>query len=220
MSQGEIPCYILAGGTNRRMGQDKARVPMDGGPLLTRLVAQVGECGPVHVVAGSRDRYSDLGIDCLTDRPPGAGPLAGLCAAMYHRVKAYGDGWLVLVNCDLVKWSSQWLAELSENATDQVDAVAFGRTVTVPEGVTNTRTEERKAIPDPIPALYHTKLCTKIDQALARDHRSLMQLLASTSTAVIGESPISRWSFNTPEELAKLMKTLSSTPDLPREGRA
>lgn len=190
------------------MGQDKARVLLDYLPLLAHLSAQIEKCCPVHVVADSSDRYEDLGFECLVDRPPGAGPLAGLCAAMHHRVEIYGYGWLLLVNCDLVKWSSRWLAELSENISDQVDAVAFARTASSSDSIASLAIAEHANPPDPLPALYHTRLLPQIDQALSRDRRSLVRLLASNRTAVLRESPATPWSFNTPEELAKRIAML------------
>lgn len=71
---------ILAGGQSRRMGRDKAELPLAGQSFLDRMA---GELSPlfdrVYVSVDRPGRYP--GYQELADLRPGQGPLAGLEAA-------------------------------------------------------------------------------------------------------------------------------------------
>ena len=74
---------ILAGGQSRRMGRDKLRLTLSGEALLERALRRFSaEFGSVRVSTGSPERYPELGSCRIFDRYPGAGPLAGLHAAL------------------------------------------------------------------------------------------------------------------------------------------
>jgi molybdopterin-guanine dinucleotide biosynthesis protein A len=75
---------ILAGGKSSRMGRDKAWLDVGGRSLLARQVELAGTLGAREVfVSGRADvDYTALGYQVLLDRFPGAGPLAGIEAAL------------------------------------------------------------------------------------------------------------------------------------------
>jgi len=75
---------ILAGGQSRRMGCDKAWLPLDGQPLLARQIALVRELAPTELfISGRADTdYSALDCPVLTDEIADAGPLAGIAAGL------------------------------------------------------------------------------------------------------------------------------------------
>ena len=66
------PGFVLAGGASRRMGRDKALLPLDGVPLAARLaeVLRAGGCDPVGIV-GRRPELRTLGLPVLFE--PGFG---------------------------------------------------------------------------------------------------------------------------------------------------
>lgn len=69
---------ILAGGGSRRMGADKAGLAWGGVRAVDRLAALARELGlETLVVAGG-----DYGLPFVLDPAPGAGPVAGLLAAL------------------------------------------------------------------------------------------------------------------------------------------
>lgn len=79
---------VLAGGSSRRMQQDKRYLDIAGAPLLVRAVTSVGAvCDEVVVVTSSDDDRADA-RPLVADRPwivdgrPGEGPLAGVEAAL------------------------------------------------------------------------------------------------------------------------------------------
>ena len=65
--------FILAGGSSRRMGQDKSRLPWGGGTLLEHMVERLGRVADTVRVAGR---------DPLPDRHPGRGPVEGIRTAL------------------------------------------------------------------------------------------------------------------------------------------
>lgn len=72
------PCIglILAGGRSKRMGEDKARLPLAHSDLLAWQVARLSASCDRIVVSGEYPEY-----DVVPDILPGLGPLAGLHAA-------------------------------------------------------------------------------------------------------------------------------------------
>ena len=78
-----MTAVILAGGQSRRMGRDKLKLTVEGEPLLLRTVRRFSAVFPgVLVSTASPERYPELGDIRVYDRYPGAGPLAGLHAAL------------------------------------------------------------------------------------------------------------------------------------------
>ena len=75
---------VLAGGSSRRMGRDKAFIRRGGATMVERAAAAMieGGVGHVVVVGGDLDRLSDLGLVGVVDRFPGAGPLGAIITAI------------------------------------------------------------------------------------------------------------------------------------------
>lgn len=78
-----MTAVILAGGQSKRMGRDKLKLTVEGEPLLLRDLRRFsGVFSRVLVSTASPERYPELGDIRVYDRYPGAGPLAGLHAAL------------------------------------------------------------------------------------------------------------------------------------------
>lgn len=89
---------VLIGGESRRMGRDKALLPVEGQPLAERVASTLERVVSRVVLVGrdpADDRFPDRTV--LADRFPGQGPLAGLHAAL---LEAAG-GPVFLAACDL-----------------------------------------------------------------------------------------------------------------------
>ena len=101
---------ILAGGPSRRMGRDKAWIPLEGQPLLARQVATVQALDPQELfVSGRPDTdYSAVGCRVLTDSTPGLGPLMGIHAAL----RATTSPLLVVLAVDMPLMTSEVLETL------------------------------------------------------------------------------------------------------------
>jgi molybdopterin-guanine dinucleotide biosynthesis protein A len=82
---GGVAAAVLAGGASRRMGRDKATMPVDGMELASRVVAAAGAVAdPVVLVAPGGHPAAALarrlGVGLVAD--PGEGPLAALAAGL------------------------------------------------------------------------------------------------------------------------------------------
>lgn len=88
---------ILAGGTARRFGSDKAAVEIDGVALIDHVARRLAAQTDAVVVVG-RDWPGLLRIDDLPR--PGLGPLGGLAGALDH-ARAEGHRWVLTSGCDL-----------------------------------------------------------------------------------------------------------------------
>jgi molybdenum cofactor guanylyltransferase len=74
---------ILCGGGSRRMGQEKALIPVEGRPLVLRVAERLGRISdPVILAPGQPGRLGELGFPEVADEVPEAGPLGGLCAGL------------------------------------------------------------------------------------------------------------------------------------------
>jgi molybdopterin-guanine dinucleotide biosynthesis protein A len=79
-----IAAAVLTGGESRRMGRDKATLPVAGVPLAVRVatVARAAGLDPVVAVGGAIERLDRHGLPGIPDRWPGEGPLGGVLTAL------------------------------------------------------------------------------------------------------------------------------------------
>jgi molybdopterin-guanine dinucleotide biosynthesis protein A len=109
-----MPGFVLAGGASRRMGQDKARVRLNGTPLAVRtaqVLASAG-CDPVHIV-GKDPGLIDLGLPFVQEVETDHHPLYGVAAALDA-----ADGPLALIApCDLIFLDAATVTQLMAAAT-------------------------------------------------------------------------------------------------------
>jgi len=116
----EVAGAILAGGRSRRMGRDKALLPINGQPLIGRLAERLQAVTDlVYICANERDRYSFLGLRVIQDLFPGQGPLAGLHAALIASPRAA----VLLVACDMPMVEDRLLRALMRMAEEGYDAI-------------------------------------------------------------------------------------------------
>src|SRR5579884_3354907 len=76
--------YVLVGGRSSRFGSDKAIFPWQGRPLALRVAEQVLRAAGSVALVGNPEIYKHLGLPVIPDPVSGAGPLAGLAAALGH----------------------------------------------------------------------------------------------------------------------------------------
>ena len=85
VNSGELSVILLAGGSSRRMGSNKANIEFGDGTLLTFQLKQIPSTYSVVVVGETIDiRPEKTGptITCTRENPPGAGPVAALAAGL------------------------------------------------------------------------------------------------------------------------------------------
>ena len=152
-------CVILAGGRSSRMGRDKATLRVGSRRLVDLVAARVGPLFAERWIAvGSRALHPPRGWTAVRDRFPGAGPLAGVHAAM----RAARRPFLFVVACDMPSVSPRVVRFLWSRR---------GRAGAVPEGPGG---------PEPLCAFYARSLLPAIERRLgsgsARSVRALIRL--------------------------------------------
>jgi molybdenum cofactor guanylyltransferase len=116
---------VMTGGASRRMGRDKATLAIEGVPMAS-LVADClvrAGCDPVLCVGGDEVALRALGLEVITDRWPGEGPLGGLVSVM----DAFGDAVLVVVACDLPDLDTATVTAIIEAPAADVAVANSGR---------------------------------------------------------------------------------------------
>ena len=199
MADAIVGAYILAGGLSSRFGSDKARALIAGEPLLIRLKNFLLRANfePVTAVVNDPSRYADLPIQFITDKLPNLGPLGGLHTALTHTIERFGEGWILLVPCDLLVFENAWCHRFE---TEMARA---------------TRATRAIALFDqdwlPFPALYHSDLLPCVTSHIDQGFLSLRQLLKHPDCGAIcitaQELPPIQ-SANTPDEWKRFLDSL------------
>jgi molybdenum cofactor guanylyltransferase len=132
-----LTILILAGGESRRMGQDKALMPVDGKPLLQRtceIALAVGDRTSgdpnsgdpnsgdrTYIFAPPRPGYAELlplGCELICETWPEGGPQGPLYAfaTALTVIQPEPSGWILLLACDLPQIQAEplqyWAAQL------------------------------------------------------------------------------------------------------------
>lgn len=184
---------ILAGGRSTRMGRDKALLPVDGQPMLARLIGamRAAVAGDIVVSVSSVERETHYrerlgsaadGVTFVVDRTPEAGPIAGLAAGL----AALPEGYAYAAACDAPELSKLWVARLLQ------EAESSGAQVVAAHG-------------EPLHALYHTGAARPAEEAIAEDDYRLMSLLRRTGAVLLALTERERaeyglYNLNTPEQ--------------------
>lgn len=178
---------VLAGGQSRRMGQDKAVVPLGDEPLLRRVVRGLLALTNEVVVVGQVDRsaatLASLPTTIVADRWPGRGPLAGLASALGVVTRSVA----VAVGCDMPALAPALLDLLAAAClgNEAALAVVAGRVEPLPLACQPRilpAIERLLAAPDdpPLQALTRVAQMRLIDETLVRsvdpDLRSFLNI--------------------------------------------
>ncbi|KFZ30749.1 hypothetical protein IDSA_09530 [Pseudidiomarina salinarum] len=107
---------ILAGGQSRRMGRDKALLPLAGRTLLEHMQSLLAQAGVSEILI-SRNQPG-----FITDSYPGKGPLAGLAAVLPYCTTPQ----LLVVPVDMPLLQPRMLCQLLAAAAESPTAWYFG----------------------------------------------------------------------------------------------
>ena len=147
---------VLTGGASRRMGRDKATLPIDGVPMAVRVAEALVAAGATEVICVGPAVGT---LDGLADDHPGEGPLGGLLTALAWA----GDRVVVVAPCDLLTPDPAAFATLAA-AADPVAASLAAR---------------------PLPIGIRAAALEPLRGAFAAGERSIRRALASTGVPVV-----------------------------------
>ena len=193
MSDDKTAGAILAGGRARRFGgRDKARLVIEGRPIIERQVELLrAVADDVFLVGHDPARFADFDLTVFPDRVSGAGALGGILTALESTT---ADRVLVIA-CDMPFLVEGLLRALLARAES-----GDGAWVRTARG------------PEPLVACYRQQARTSIRQAIdsgqlkaAELNRVLdLQELSEADVSVFGPVELLLANLNTPEDYARV----------------
>ena len=183
---------VLLGGSSRRMGQNKALMPVGGIAIVQRVLNTLEPlCTEIRLIGNEAEPYLHLGLPIIPDVEPNLGPLMGL----YSGLLASNNELNLLLACDMPFASRSLLRHLLTSRT--------GYDVIIP------RTENGL---HPLCAVYRRSTCLPAIRAALDSHsRRVISFFDQVRVCEVGPDElqlvdpvgISLMNVNTPEELAK-----------------
>jgi molybdenum cofactor guanylyltransferase len=192
--------YVLAGGGSTRFGRDKALVEVGGKPMLARMCELLRGVVSEVTVISDPEKYANLGLCCVADRWPGAGPLGGIITALEDAgARKESPEWNLIVSCDMPFLTPEWLAYLVGRATKSSSQVAL------PESAHG---------PEPLCACYRTNAGPALRAAFERGVRKITDALKQVTTEVLDEADWKRfdsagrlfWNMNTTADFEEVCR--------------
>jgi molybdopterin-guanine dinucleotide biosynthesis protein A len=191
---GTVAAIVAGGQATRLGGQPKGLLVIEGRRIVDRQLEVLRAVfDRVFLVANDPAPWADLGLTIVADRGPGAGPLAGLDAAL--AALAADEPAVVCVAGDMPFLDVRALALLRDHApaAEAVAPLVAGRA-------------------DPLFARYARSCAAPIARALAEGRFKAVDLLASLDTTYLDESTLRAvdaslrflTNVNTPDDLARL----------------
>ena len=192
----EASAVILAGGASSRMGADKSLLPVNGTPLVKRLLEQLSErFDDVLVSANDPIKYSFLDARTVPDLVPGNGPLMGIRTA----VEAARYDLVFVTACDIPVVDTDTLERLL--------ALAEGYDCVVPRS---------RLGPEPLFAVYRKSAIPAMRAVLDSGERRIRALFprVRTRSLDLGTAPW-YWNLNTKADLAMFLGSGAGSPSRP-----
>jgi molybdopterin-guanine dinucleotide biosynthesis protein A len=185
-----VTLIVLAGGTSRRMKQDKARLLVDNEPLIQKVLKQVeGFFAEVLLSVSKGQRLDFVSCPQVQDEGEGQGPLAGILSGL----KAAAYEVCVVAACDI----------------PDIDLAFIMRMLDASEGceiVVPSSAEEKF---EPLLAVYKKSVIPNIEKLLASSNRQVLALFDLCKTRVL-KMDDSSWlrNLNTPEDYREYLQSL------------
>lgn len=194
MAVPKVSVALLAGGQSRRMGQDKAFLPVGGRSVIERVLERILPLSDdVILVTNTPDKYRYLGYRMVGDVYPGKGALGGI----YTAIQAAGYPHCLVVACDMPFLNTDLLRYLASLAAD-FDVV-------VP------RVEK---FPETTHAVYGKNCLGPIKQRLLADQLKIISFFADVRVRYVERSDIGRFdptfhsflNMNTPQDWERVQR--------------
>src|SRR5215208_992313 len=191
---------VLAGGQSRRMGTDKALLPLvTGGPPMLGLVLErlSAVADDTIIVADDQPRYAAFGTRVVPDLNRHVGALGGIQAAITWSAHEH----ILVVACDMPFLSPALLQRMADEPRDY--------DVLVPLIPGESRQRGDSLVYQTLHAIYSKRCLPFIEQQIAEGNRQVIGFFEGVRVRTLDVREIARWdpglqSFfnaNTPESL-------------------
>lgn len=186
---------VLAGGKGVRLGTDKALLRLDGGSLLTRVVATLSPLTDEVLVIGRDPSFPVPGARSVSDIQPGAGALGGV----YTALVAANSPRCLVVACDMPFLNPRLLSYLVD--------LSSGYDVVVP------RIDDWF---EPMHAVYAKSCLQPIESLLRKGTLRILDFFAEVRVRYVDKPEVtafdpesmSFFNINTPEQLAVALERI------------
>jgi molybdopterin-guanine dinucleotide biosynthesis protein A len=184
----ELTGLVLAGGSSRRMGRDKAWLELGGRTLIRIVLDRLASiCKEVLIVAGDPTPYSDLGFRLVADVFPGVGVLGGLHAGLL----AASCELALAVGCDMPFLNAELLLAFAGWA-EGYDAALL----------------RKGELLEPLHAVYRRTCVRPIEEAIRAGERRVVSFFDQVSVRYVTPEQVSSldpglrsfWNVNTEED--------------------
>jgi len=193
---------ILVGGQSRRMGRDKALLPIlpDGTTIVETVVRKLcGITNDILLVGTNRDACAFPGLPVIADDPAGIGPLGGLRAAL----RATRQSHVLVVACDMPLLHPQLLGFMAGYPRDY--------DVLLPD----------VGQPQPLHAIYARTCLPAIEQRIESGQYRVTGLLEDLKVRTIDRETVEQFdpacrswfNVNTPEDYEWARHLMAAEPD-------
>ena len=195
-----VTCIILAGGSSRRMGQDKAFIQIEGVRLLDYVYDTCQELfKEIIIVTNQAKQFAGYQTLVVTDEIPGIGSIGGL----YTGLKRASNDYSFCVACDMPFMNPALISLLIEQR--HTNDVVIPKT---------------KAGLEPLHAVYSKRCIEPLKKCIEKGDLKISSLLAEVKVRYCNEEEIKKvdpalMSFinvNTKKELFEIQKMLKGDP--------
>ncbi len=184
-----IGAAVLCGGKSRRMGRDKALLPLGDTTFLAHALETVRDFPEVLLSAAQEGDYSDFGVPVVADGWPDTGPLGGICSVL----TACRSEAMLCLSCDMPQVTGEfchYLCGLLDGYDAVVPTTADGRV-------------------HPLCAVYHCRALPTLQEHLKRGDLRLQSALSDLQVLYVDVKETTFTdkllrNINTPQEYAAL----------------
>jgi molybdenum cofactor guanylyltransferase len=185
-----VSAAVLAGGRSRRLGRNKALLPLNGTTVIESVIGEARSCvAAVTLITNSPDEYAHLGYPCKPDLLPGGGPLSGIHAALSQ----CGTEYVLVVSCDIPLITRALFEQLIAALPGQ-DIVIF-----------------KHAHFEPLCALYRRTCIPALEELIAHGEYRIIDLFPTLRVKVLRTASAELFrSINTDADYASVMHATSA----------
>jgi molybdopterin-guanine dinucleotide biosynthesis protein A len=183
----DATAIILSGGGSKRMGKDKAVMPVHGQPLLSSVVDQLLPNFENVLVSGSNEKYAFSGCPVVEDLKPDQGPLMGLLSTLKESV----DELNFVTTCDVPEIHLSFVRMMLREINDY-------------DAVVPIIQDARK---QPLFAIYKKSVTQTIEELMAEGKQAMHALLDRLNVLYIEMDGDWYHNLNTPEDVNQYRNT-------------